>query len=134
MIVVDVNILAYHAIKGPFTADIAKLVAKDNEWFIPVQWRFEFTNVLTTMVRTGNLTYPDALGALAAARIAIVNGEREVTEGMALETALRFGISAYDAYYIALAQNLQVPCITADAPLIRKVPTVAVQLSEFIKK
>lgn len=37
----------------------------------------------------------------------------------ALEIALAYGITAYDAAYVALAQQLALPLITADARLAR---------------
>jgi predicted nucleic acid-binding protein len=39
---------------------------------------------------------------------------------LALEMALQYDITAYDATYAALAQQLELPLITADAPLARK--------------
>jgi len=38
----------------------------------------------------------------------------------AFELALRFDMTAYDACYVALAQQLSLPLITADTMLIRK--------------
>ena len=40
--------------------------------------------------------------------------------GPALELALEHGISAYDACYAALAQGANLPLVTADQPLARK--------------
>jgi len=37
-----------------------------------------------------------------------------------LELALEYGISAYDAFYVALAQDFSLPLITADRKLIGK--------------
>ena len=38
----------------------------------------------------------------------------------ALKLAVTYGITVYDASYAALAQQLEIPLITADNPLIRK--------------
>ncbi|MBK8933859.1 MAG: type II toxin-antitoxin system VapC family toxin [Chloroflexi bacterium] len=38
----------------------------------------------------------------------------------AFELALHYDLTAYDACYAALAQQLSLPLITADAPLLRK--------------
>jgi len=37
----------------------------------------------------------------------------------ALKIAVAHGITAYDACYVALARNLNVPCVTADEKLVR---------------
>ena len=52
----------------------------------------------------------------------------------ALDLALEYGISAYDASYVALAQQMDLPFITADEKLIGKLKgsgTEAVWLGDF---
>lgn len=50
---------------------------------------------------------------------------------LALRLAIDHKISAYDAQFIALAQQLQVPCITEDRRLRRAFPHVAISMQEF---
>jgi len=47
-----------------------------------------------------------------------------------MQTAIRYGISGYDAQYIALAEEFGVKCVTADVPLARKTPGISVLLSD----
>jgi len=52
----------------------------------------------------------------------------------ALDLALEYGISAYDASYVALAHQLSFPFITADEKLIRKIDgsgTEVIWLGDF---
>ncbi len=52
----------------------------------------------------------------------------------ALELALAFDITAYDASYVALAQRLRLPLVTADHPLAQKLDAsglTILSLSEF---
>ena len=42
---------------------------------------------------------------------------------LALDLALTYDVTAYDACYAALAEQLELPLITADAPLLHKLAT-----------
>ena len=42
--------------------------------------------------------------------------------------------SAYDCEYVALAQDLNVPLVTADPGLVRAFPQTAVAFEKFIRK
>jgi predicted nucleic acid-binding protein len=133
MIVVDVNILLYHEVSGPMTPITKLLRAKDPGWLTSAFWSFEFVNVLATMMRTNVLKQDRALRILAAAEAAYAGGAIALEHEAVLRTANKHSISGYDAQYIALAEWLSVPCVTADAPLVKKVPSVAVLLSDFVK-
>jgi predicted nucleic acid-binding protein len=133
MIVVDVNILLYHAIQGPFTSMISQLVVKDDEWYTSFFWQFEFLNALRAMVKARQLRFDEAIAALDSTSRKIANGLRSAMQAQVLRSAIQYDISAYDAQYIAVAEQMGIPCVTADAPLVRKVPTVAVLLSDFVK-
>jgi predicted nucleic acid-binding protein len=49
-----------------------------------------------------------------------------------LAVAAKYGITGYDAQYVALAQNLAVPLITEDRKLRQAVPGVGISMQEFI--
>jgi len=51
-----------------------------------------------------------------------------------LELAYRTQCSAYDCEYVALAQELDVPLVTADKQLVAAFPKTAVSLEKFVKK
>lgn len=132
MIVVDANIIVYHMVKGPFSHRAEALAVKEPDWRSPILWRYEFTNALRNMLRAGMLGEAEALRAVASARDAMSGREVDVPQEVALTTALRFDLSAYDAQYVALAELLEAPCVTADAPLTRKAPTRAILLADFL--
>lgn len=44
----------------------------------------------------------------------------------------KYGITGYDAQYVALAQSLTIPLITEDRKLRMAVPKVGVSMQEFI--
>lgn len=51
-----------------------------------------------------------------------------------LSVAAKYGITGYDAQYVALALNLAVPLITEDRKLRQAVPGVAISMQEFIEQ
>ena len=64
--------------------------------------------------------------------------EKPVTElhgfvnTQALETAMQFGISAYDARFISLAKQLKQKLVTEDAKLRVAVPAWTISLAEAL--
>jgi len=60
MIVVDVNVLAYLYLPGPFTTAVEKLLLRDAQWAAPRLWRSEFRHILATYMRKNLLTLEQA--------------------------------------------------------------------------
>jgi len=125
VIVVDVNIVAYFFIEGERTEDARTLWQTDPNWRLPVLWRHEFLNVLTSYVRHGGADTPDVLILWRQAVDLLSDGEMEIDWKAALELAVREDISAYDAQYIVLAQTLDTVCITQDKVLLKRFPEMA---------
>lgn len=133
MIVADANLIVYRFLKGPFTALSDAAVGKDSDWRTAPLWRYEFTSAVATMIIAKVVDEPTAVAAIGAAGAEMISRELLVPQELALEAAIRYRISAYDAQYIALAEELAVPCVTADVQLAAKVPNVAVLLADFVK-
>ena len=133
MIVADANLILYRYVVGQLTplADAAR--GKDADWRTTALWRVEFTSALVKMIRARVLDEPAALAAMSAAAADMTPREVDVPQERALRAAVRCGISAYDAQYVALAEILGVPCVTADATMARKTVGVTVLLSDFVK-
>ncbi len=130
MIVVDANVLAYLLIPGKYTESAEDLLQRDPEWAAPRLWQSELRNILATYVRTGKLELADA-GALHRRASEIVGpDEYEVETLDVLRLSRESGCSAYDCEYVALAQFLDVPLVTADGKLQKAFPDRARPLAE----
>lgn len=105
-------------------------------FYVPDLFFVECGNILWKYVR--NFGY-DAASArqdvadLQALRLQTVSTADLLTP--AFELALQYDLTAYDACYAALAQQLSLPLITADKPLMRKLAASGIDahlLTDFL--
>jgi predicted nucleic acid-binding protein len=133
VIVVDAHVVVYSVVESEDSASARRVALKDPKWLVPPLWRYEVTSALASFVRNRVMTRDDAVRALAEAAELVAGRESPVDQARALRAALDFGISAYDAQYIALAQERAIACVTSDGPLARRAVGVAVLLNEFVQ-
>jgi len=134
MIAADTNLVAYLLIQGPQTRRAREVYAKDGEWLLPPLWRAEFLNVLITSVRCGVIDAKQATGVWRSACSLFGALEREPVGEVVLSTALRHGLTAYDAQFIAVAEAEGVPLVTADRKVLAACPGIAVSADAFVRK
>jgi predicted nucleic acid-binding protein len=70
---------------------------------------------------------------LKHARRFITDAQHEVDMEASLTTAAIYGITGYDAQYVALAESLSTPLITEDRKLRQAVPGIAISMQEFME-
>jgi predicted nucleic acid-binding protein len=128
VVLVDTNVLAYLMLEGDRTSAAQELFARDADWRSEAFIMVEFSNVLTTYVRTKVLSRDQGLKLLAGAE-KLVPVLTSVQNARALEVATQFGISAYDARFVALAIQMKVKLVTEDAKLRAAVPSWTVSLA-----
>lgn len=128
MVLVDTNVLAYLMLEGDRTSAAQELFERDADWRSEAFIMVEFSNVLTTYVRTKVLSRDQGLKLLAGAE-KLVPVLTSVQNARALEVATQFGISAYDARFVALAIQMKVKLVTEDAKLRAAVPSWTVSLA-----
>ena len=88
---------------------------------VPDLFYIECTNILWKYHQRFGLSRADAEVAVAQlGQLLLHSTPTAALTADALSLAMAHGITAYDAAYIALAQRLAVPVITADAALLRK--------------
>jgi predicted nucleic acid-binding protein len=131
MVVVDTNILAYLLISGDRT-DLARALAKrDPDWKSDAFALIEFSNILATYERRGGLDRAQAERLQNDAET-VLRGLVNIPHLTALETARRFGVSAYDARFLATAEKLGSRLVTEDAKLRSAAPTLTLSLAESL--
>src|SRR5205823_2838052 len=130
MIVVDANVIVYCVVESERTALAKKIAAKDAIWIVPPLWRFEVTSALVTLVRAKALDRERAEIALQEADQMTSNREVAVVQQAAMDAALLFKLSAYDAQYIALAQRFKARCVTEDQRMLANAGHVAISIED----
>jgi predicted nucleic acid-binding protein len=128
VVLVDTNVLAYLMLEGDRTSAAQELFERDADWRSEAFIMVEFSNVLTTYVRTKVLSRDQGLKLLAGAE-KLVPVLTSVRNARALEVATQFGISAYDARFVALAIQMKVKLVTEDPKLRAAVPSWTVSLA-----
>ena len=125
MIVVDTNVVAYLLLPGPHTALVDDLLIQQPEWAAPPLWRSEWRNVLAGYLRRGVLNLDQALALQQQAEHLVIRHEEPVRSQAVLQLVASSRCSAYDCEFVAAAQQLRVPLVTADRAVLSAFPDVA---------
>jgi len=131
MLVADTTVIAHLHIPGDRQALAIAAYRHDPDWVTVPLWRYEFINVLWKMQRAGHRDAEAAAKSLQLARERLIPRERVPDDLEALALALKHSISAYDAYFVTLAEELRLPLLTQDRELLTKFPDTAVSLEAF---
>jgi len=134
VIVADINLIAYFAVRD-VNSELADAVFEaDPVWVAPLLWRSEWRNALTKYIRHAGLSLESALVALRSAEEVVGGREYRVASEKVFELAMQTDCSAYDCEYVALAQDLGVPLVTGDPQVLRAFPKTAIALEKFARK
>mgnify|MGYP005823648239 CR=1 FL=1 len=131
MIVADVNLIVYLIMGGPDGVHAQRILRHDPVWCAPLLWRSEFRNVLAAYIRQRDLDIADAWRAHQLAGELLAGREYTVSGEQVLGLIAASKCSAYDCEYVALADELDVPLVTADRELLRAFPGQTVSIREF---
>lgn len=129
MIVVDTNVVAYLLIPSVNTPAAVELRRKDAVWYAPYLWRPELRNVLMLYIRRQIMTTEMAVLLMEEAEGLIESFS--VDSGRVLKYAAASGCTAYDCEFVALAERLGVPLVTADKKLVAAFPETAISMEAF---
>ena len=133
MIIADTNLVSYLLIEGERTPDVRRVHRKDPDWRVPTLWRSEFLNVLTSAFNVGVLNRQQAFSTWWIAVDFLSGREIEPDGDRVLNLALARQISAYDAHFVAVAEDLGVSLVTADRAITRQCPDIAVAIEDFTR-
>ena len=133
MIVADTNLIAYLVIRDERSELADAVFETDPVWAAPLLWQSELRSALAKYIQHASMTLDAALVALHSAEEVIRGREYRVSSERVLELAVRSKCTASDCEYVALAQELSVPLVTADRQLLREFPKIAVSLEKFVK-
>ena len=133
MIVADTNLISYLLIEGDQTELARQVWIRDHEWAMPPIWRSEFLNVLAVSHKVGALDEEQAFLLWRRSSVFLDTTEVEPDGEQVLEIAMNSGISAYDAHFVAVANELGVPLVTADKRLLARCDDIAISITSFAR-
>ena len=117
MIVVDASTIALALLDdGPLGEKSRTVLSDDTEWVAPAHLITEVASVIRGHTLGSKLSTEravDAIAALAEMTISLSDCQNLLTRIW----ELRHNLTAYDGAYVALAESLHVPLITADTRL-----------------
>ena len=122
MVLIDTNVLVYLFLRGDKTEAARALVELDSDWQSETFLLVEFSNVLATYARTGDLSVTQAGEILKAAEKFTHARLTAVANNEALDAAIEFRVSAYDGRFLALAQKFGARLVTEDGKLRSAAP------------
>mgnify|MGYP000194544206 CR=1 FL=1 len=134
MIVADTNLLVYLYVQGQRTTQAEAILKKDPTWAAPILWRSEFRNTLMQLVRHKDLLLDDAIEIVAEAEHWMAGREYSVVSYQVMKLAEQSNCTAYDCEFVSLAQELDVPLVTADRQILRAFSKRAISPDGFLKK
>jgi predicted nucleic acid-binding protein len=132
MLVIDTNIIAPLYVQSARTDAVAKLFAQDQIWRTEPLALIELSNVLISYERARYITAATARDCLDRAAAFLQPNLFRVSHQAALDAALRYGTTAYDARFLALAQQLGSRLVTEDAKLRAAAPKLTQSLAEAL--
>ena len=132
MVAVDTNIVVALFIRGRFSDDALKLQRKDSVWRTEPFALVEFSNVFATYQRARYLSKAAALERLQLAEEFLSPNYLRVSNQSALELALQYRVSGYDARFLAVADQLRLRLLTEDIQLRTAAPALTQSLKEAL--
>lgn len=133
MIVVDTNIISYLYLSGDRSQQSENLLSFDSHWVAPILWRSEFRSVLAQYLRKNLLNIDEILLIIQQAEKLLTDNEYEISSAHIMQLVKSSQCSAYDCEFVALAQYLDTPLITADKKILREFPEIANTTSSYLR-
>jgi len=131
VIVVDTNVIHYCWVSGQNTELAQGVWRRDPDWHAPFLWRSELRNILAAYLRRGMMSRPQIDAILRAADHALAQRSHHVGDAAVLEVVESSPLTAYDAEFVALANGLSVPLVTADRAVLKAFPERALTMQAF---
>jgi predicted nucleic acid-binding protein len=132
MLLVDTNVVAHLLIEGDHTKAARELRTRDSDWRSEAFLLVEFTNVLVSSIARKRMTLSMAEDCLAKV-FSLFDGKLgRIPHASVLAIATRHRVSAYDARFLSLADQLGSRLITEDARLRAAAPALTQSLAEAL--
>lgn len=134
MIVVDTCIITHLFNQTELTSFAQEILDYDSEWCVPTTWMEEYANVLAKLFRKSKYNEEDVITLFKHTCEQLQDREYSVEAEEALIFAMRYKISVYDAYFVVLAERLNVWLVSEDHEVLKKCKDRAISIRDYLKK
>lgn len=132
MIVVDTNLAVYLLLPGNDDQCADEVFTRDSRWVVPELLFSEFRNVLAGHMRRGHMNLKDAVAYATEAETVFERAPFSPASTRILELSLNSGCTAYDCEFVALAEMLNAPLVTADHQVLQAFPALAFSMITYL--
>jgi predicted nucleic acid-binding protein len=132
VLLVDTNVVAYLLIEGDHTTAARSLYRHDEDWRSEAFIIVEFTNVLAASIAARRMDLSLAQRFLTQATSLLHGKLTSIPHDLVLSLAVEYRVTAYDARFLALAQQLRMRLVTEDAKLRAAAPALTQSLAEAV--
>ncbi|MDD2241351.1 MAG: type II toxin-antitoxin system VapC family toxin [Kiritimatiellae bacterium] len=133
MIVADSTLIAYLLIPGDKSKLSDGVLLKDADWAVSLICRSEIRNILALYMRHEGMSLAQAGMTMEKTEALWRSREYAVPSDDVLELTFHHDITAYDAEYVVLANQLGVPLVTFDRAVHKAFPNIAISAEDFVK-
>lgn len=134
MIVVDTCIIIHLFNTTELTALAQQVLEINPDWHTPTTWREEYANVLAKLYKKSKCKPKEVLELFQKTFEELQNREYKIETKDALECAMQYQISVYDAHFVVLAEQLNTWLITEDLEVLKKCPKHAISMLDFVSQ
>lgn len=131
MIISDTCLIFHLFNETSLTVKAQKVLDKDSHWVLPSLWREEYASILSKLVRREKRDIDSVIAHFNYTVEELKNGEIHVETQRALKISIDYKISVYDAHFVALAIDFNVPLITEDQEVLKRCSHLALNLNDF---
>lgn len=132
MIVADTCIIVHLFNSTDLTSRAQQVLEINSDWYCPTTWREEYANVLAKLYKKSKCSPENVLSLFQTTSEQLLHRECKIRTKDALECAMQYQISVYDAHFIVLAEQLNTWLITEDIEVLKKCPKRALSMLDFI--
>jgi predicted nucleic acid-binding protein len=119
-VVIDASVAAKWVIEEDYSAEALRLLQCDAR-YAPDHWQAEAANVVWSKVFMGDLNATDAQERLTVLlRAPVIGAPIADLMPRAFQISVANTVTIYDSLYVALAEKRNIPMVTADRRLIKR--------------
>lgn len=133
MIVADTCIIFALFNQTFITERAQEVLEKDSSWIFPTLWREEYANVLSKLCRKEHRNIEEVINHFNTTLASIQKCEVPVDVSNALEISIQYKISVYDAHFVSLALEYDIPLVTEDKEVLKKCSGIALNMNGFLR-